>query len=138
MRILLFSALGLAALGCDASRPANNSPSAPTTSQKPRPAEPADRTNTGVNVRDRDSTAKTPIDQNENQPDIDRTAAIRKRIVDRKLSVEATNVKVITQEGKVTLRGPVPTVEEKDTIEQIATDVAGAENVDSQLEVSGK
>jgi osmotically-inducible protein OsmY len=138
MRILLFSALGLAALGCDANRPANNSPSAPTTSQNTRPAEPADRTNTGVNVRDRDSTAKTPIDQNENQPDIDRTANIRKRIVDRKLSVEATNVKVITQDGKVTLRGPVPTAEEKEAIEQIATDIAGAENVDSQLEVSGK
>ena len=63
---------------------------------------------------------------------------IRKRIVDTKLSVNAHNVKIITQDGKVTLRGPVTTEEEKQQIEQIARDVAGANNVDSQLEVDNK
>jgi len=142
MKYSLLGTLCLAMLGCDANRPASPAPStpaAPPTSQSGLgPAEPADRTNTGVNVRDRSDDAKTPIDQNENQPDIDRTATIRKRIVDQKLSVEATNVKVITQNGKVTLRGPVPTAQEKDAIEAIAKDVAGADQVDSQLEVSGK
>ena len=98
-------------------------------------AEPADRTNTGVNVRDRDSTAKTPLDQKENKADIATTADIRKQIVDSKMSVDAHNVKVITQDGKVTLRGPVKTAAEKTKIEEIARAVAGGNNVDNQLEV---
>ena len=91
--------------------------------------------NTGVNVRDRDENAKTPIDQNENQADIDITANIRKQVVDTKMSVNAQNVKIITQDGKVTLRGPVKSTEEKKQIEDIAHAVAGADKVDSQLEV---
>ena len=98
--------------------------------------EPVDRTNTGVNVRDRDSTAKTPVDQNENKTDINITADIRKRVVAEKLSVEAQNVKIITQNGKVTLRGPVKTEDEKQQIEQIAVAVAGVGNVDNQLEAN--
>ena len=95
----------------------------------------ADRDNTGVNERDRDAATKTPIDQNENQSDIDITANIRKRVVDTEMSVNAQNVKIITQDGKVTLRGPVKSAEEKKQIEDLATAVAGAGNVDSQLEV---
>ena len=88
-----------------------------------------------MNVRDRDGTAKTPMDQNENKADINITADIRKRVVETEMSVIAQNVKIITQDGKVTLRGPVKTDQEKRTIEAIARDVAGAEKVDSQLEV---
>jgi len=98
--------------------------------------EPADRTNTGVNVRDRDSTAKTPLDQNENKADIDITAEIRKQVVATKMSVNAQNVKIITQDGKVTLRGPVNTAAEKTSIQDIARAVAGNSNVDNQLEVN--
>jgi hyperosmotically inducible periplasmic protein len=94
--------------------------------------------NTGVNTRDRDETAKTPIDQNENRADLDVTANIRKRVVDTKMSVNAQNVKIITQSGKVTLRGPVKTAEEKKQIEEFAHAVAGAGNVDSQLEVQAE
>jgi len=96
----------------------------------------SDRTNTGLNVRDRDGTEKTPFDQNENATDIDITAQIRSRVVDTQMSVNAQNVKIITQDRKVTLRGPVATAEEKSRIEEIATSVAGAGNVDNQLEVS--
>src|SRR5262245_45283057 len=95
----------------------------------------ADRDNTALNVRDRSDAAKTPIDQNENQADVKLTAEIRKRVVDTKLSVNAQNVKIITQDGRVTLRGPVRSAEEKQQIEQIAGDIAGAGNVDSQLEI---
>jgi osmotically-inducible protein OsmY len=91
--------------------------------------------NTGVNIRDRDVDVKTPIDQNENQTDIDITANIRKRVVATKMSVDAQNVKIITQDGKVTLRGPVKSAEEKKQIEDIAQAVAGADKVVSQLEV---
>jgi hyperosmotically inducible protein len=94
-----------------------------------------DRDNTGVNVRDRDASPKTPIDQNENQTDIDITANIRKRVVDTKMSVNAQNVKIITQDGKVTLRGPVKSESEKKQIEDIAHNVAGADKVVSELEI---
>ena len=97
--------------------------------------ETVDRDNTAVNERDRAADVKTPIDQNENQKDINITADIRKRVVDTKMSVNAQNVKIITQDGKVTLRGPVKTADEKQQIEDIAHDVAGTDNVDSQLEV---
>ena len=94
-----------------------------------------DRDNTAVNKRDRDGTTKTPLDQNENKVDIGITADIRKRVVNTKMSVNAQNVKIITQDGKVTLRGPVKTADEKKQIEEMARSVAGENNVDSQLEV---
>ena len=94
-----------------------------------------DRDNTAVNERDQLENVKTPIDQNENQEDVDITANIRKQVVDTEMSVNAQNVKIITQDGKVTLRGPVKSDEEKQKIEAIATSVAGADKVDSQIEV---
>ena len=53
------------------------------------------------------------------------------------MSVDAQNAKVVVQGGKVTLRGPVKSQEEKEAVGKIATDVAGAGNVDNQLEVAG-
>jgi hyperosmotically inducible protein len=94
-----------------------------------------DADKTGRNVRDRDANAKTPIDQNENQKDIGITAKIRKRVVDTKMSVNAQNVKIITQDGRVTLRGPVKSADEKERIAGIAEEVAGNGNVDNQIEV---
>jgi osmotically-inducible protein OsmY len=63
------------------------------------------------------------------------TADIRKQVVDTEMSVKSQNVKIITQDGKVTLRGPVETAAEKTRIEEIARAVAGANNIDSQLDV---
>jgi osmotically-inducible protein OsmY len=94
-----------------------------------------DRDNTAINQRDQNDSAKTPMDQSNNQKDIDTTAEIRKQILDSGMSINAQNVKIITDNGKVTLRGPVETAEEKQKIETIAQNVAGATNVDSQLEV---
>ena len=151
MKYLLFGMLCGVAVGCNQSSPpasgAKSTTEPPTTYTANRPIttehpvatnEPVDRTNTGVNVRDRDSTAKTPLDQNENKADIKITADIRKRVVDTKMSVIAQNVKIITQDGKVTLRGPVHTEDEKLRIEKFAMDVAGVNSVDSQLEVDNK
>lgn len=106
----------------DASRPAS-----PTTAK--------DRDNTGVNVRDRDDVVKTPIDQNENQADVNITADIRKRVVDTKMSTNAQNVKIITQDGHVTLRGPVKSEDEKTRIGKIAEQVAGSGKVDNQIDI---
>ena len=77
--------------------------------------------NTGVNKRDADTElTKTPGDQGQNQGDIDTTAAIRKRVVDMDLSTNADNAKIITEGGKVTLRGVVDSDEEKQTLERLA------------------
>ena len=117
--------LALGAGGCtDSNRPANEQRSGTV-----------DKDNSAVNERDRPAAAKTPLDQNESKNDIGVTAAIRKRVVDTKMSVNAQNVKIITQDGKVTLRGPVKSAEEKKQIEDIAHAVAGSDKVDSQLEV---
>ena len=106
----------------------------PITTEYPT-TDPVERDNTEVNVRDRDSESKTAIDQNENAADIEITASIRSKVVDTEMSVAAQNVKIITQDGKVTLRGPVRSDEEKKSVEDIAKGVAGSDNVDSQLEV---
>jgi hyperosmotically inducible periplasmic protein len=95
-----------------------------------------DPKNTAVNVRDRSEATKTPIDQKENQGDINLTANIRKRVVDTEMSTDAHNVKIISQDGRVTLRGPVKSEDEKAKIEAIAHDVAGKSNVDSELEIA--
>lgn len=101
----------------------------------PSAATPPD--NTAINQRDRDLEAvKTPIDQDENQRDVNITADIRKQVLAHEnMSVNARNVKIITSQGKVTLRGPVETAEEKDVIEGIAKNVAGNDNVDNQIDV---
>ena len=116
--------------GCNESarNETNSTPSAAETTT-------VERDNTAVNTRDRSSDAKTPIDQNENQSDIDITANIRQRVVDTEMSVNAQNVKIITQDGVVTLRGPVASEEEKSQIEELAVEIAGPAKVVNQLEV---
>ena len=128
--LVIAALLVSSSVGCNEGKPTatNATPAASDSST-------AKRDNTEVNVRDRSEAAKTPIDQNENQKDIDITANIRKRVVDTKMSVNAQNVKIITQDGKVTLRGPVKSEEEKSQIEKMAHEVAGPANVDNQLEV---
>lgn len=92
--------------------------------------------NTARNVRDRDDRTVTPLDQGNSKADVDTTAQIRKEIVAGKnMSVNARNVKVITNKGKVTLRGPVNSAEEKRLIGEIAERIARPGNVDNQLEV---
>ena len=92
-------------------------------------------TNTGINDRDRDGGSLTPMDQG-GGADRDITAAVRKAVVaDSALSYDAKNVKIITQAGKVTLRGPVKTDAEKTSIEGKAKAVSGVTSVDDQLEV---
>ena len=92
--------------------------------------------NTARNVRDRDPKTLTPLDQGNSKADIDRTARIRREIMDMKdLSVNAKNVKIITNEGHVTLRGPVDSADEKRIIGEIATRIATSEHTDNQLEV---
>jgi len=99
-------------------------------------AEPKDADNTAKNVRDRDDRTATPMDQGGSEGDRTITAEIRKQIVDNDaLSTNAKNVKIITQDGVVTLRGPVKDAQEKTTVAGIARKAAGVKRVDDQIEV---
>jgi hyperosmotically inducible protein len=101
------------------------------------PAEHHTADNTGVNQRDVDRNAVTPLDQRENASDLEITQKIRQMVVgDDALSFTAKNVKIITQEGRVVLRGPVKTAAERTAIAAHANKVAGAGRVDNQLEVT--
>jgi hyperosmotically inducible periplasmic protein len=92
--------------------------------------------NTKVNERDTNTAAPTPGDQGNNQTDLKITQQIRQAVMaDGALSFTAKNVKIITQNGKVTLRGPVKSEDERSRIEAAARKVAGAAQVDNQLEV---
>jgi osmotically-inducible protein OsmY len=91
--------------------------------------------NTRMNERDRDRSAATPMDQKNNADDLETTQAIRKAVMaDDSLSATAKNVKIITENGVVTLRGVVKTEAEKKAIEAKARSV-GSERVDNQIDV---
>jgi hyperosmotically inducible periplasmic protein len=93
--------------------------------------------NTKVNKRDQDQSRPTAGQQKENRPDRDITRQIRQSITqDKGLSTYARNIKIITQNGNVTLRGPVRSEEEKKTIESKANEVAGAGHVKSELQIA--
>jgi osmotically-inducible protein OsmY len=92
--------------------------------------------NTAKNERDRSGDTKTSGDQSNSPEDIKITAAIRRAVVgDKSLSMTAKNVKIITANGVVTLRGPVKNAQEKATIVKLAKNGAGKARIDNQLEV---
>ncbi|MEO5926393.1 MAG: BON domain-containing protein [Bryobacteraceae bacterium] len=93
--------------------------------------------NSKVNQRDKGPGAVTADKQGNSKADVERTAAIRKSILEQKeLSTYAQNVKVITLNSVVTLRGPVRDQHERELIGQLATGIAGAQNVNNELEVA--
>ena len=95
--------------------------------------------NTKVNQRDKNKAEPTADQQKENQPDRELARQIRRSIVqDKSLSSYAHNVKIIAQNGVVTLKGPVRSDEEKTAVEAKASEIAGADKVTSQLEVKPK
>jgi hyperosmotically inducible protein len=103
----------------------------------PPPATETAPDNTGRNVRDRSGATLTPGDQSETKADRTLTQRIRKAVVkDKSLSTTAHNIKIITNNGTVTLRGPVKTEHERDKIVAKAQQIAGAKHVDNQLEVT--
>ena len=95
--------------------------------------------NSGVNVRDRNPETMTAGQQSNAKGDVELTRRIRRAVVkDNSLSMMAHNVKIISANGSVILRGPVKTEEEKATIARKAQAIAGADKVDNQLEVKGQ
>jgi hyperosmotically inducible periplasmic protein len=129
--VLLFS-LALLALGGYAG-------TAYSTEGTPSPPAATAPDNTGRNVRDRGGATMTPGDQSESEADRTVTQQIRRAVVaDDSLSTIAKNVKIITTDGVVTLRGPVQSPHEKEAIEAKARQFAGINQVDNQLEVKGQ
>lgn len=131
LMIFLLAAIGVTGCGDDRSqRSGSDDRAAPSTAQAPD--------NTGRNVRDRGGETKTPGDQAENEADRTITQNVRQAITsDDSLSTSAQNVKIISNDGNVTLRGPVKSEQEKKEIEAKAKQVAGVKRVDNQLEVTG-
>ncbi|MDQ6707467.1 MAG: BON domain-containing protein [Acidobacteriota bacterium] len=92
--------------------------------------------NTKVNKRDRKPAAVTADQQKMNSGDRDITRKIRRAVyADKSLSTYAHNVKIVTENGMVTLKGPVHSEEEKKTIEAKATEIAGAGKVTNNISV---
>jgi osmotically-inducible protein OsmY len=98
---------------------------------------PAD--NTGRNARDSDGKTLTSGDQSNSKSDVEITRQIRQAIVkDDSLSTSAHNVKIITNGGVVTLRGPVASTDEKTMVAKKAEKINGVSKVDNQLEVANQ
>ena len=96
---------------------------------------PAD--NTKVNKRDRADGAVTADQQKENASDRALVKKIRQSLVsDKSLSMYAHNVKVVAQDGQVTLKGPVRSEDEKRSVETKATKIAGAGRVTNEITVA--
>lgn len=92
--------------------------------------------NSATNKGDRNAGAITADQQPNNKSDLETSREIRRAITgDKSLSTYAHNIKIVTQQGKVTLRGPVRTETEKETVQAKATAVAGADNVTSEVTV---
>ncbi len=89
-------------------------------------SKPTKADNSAQNKADRQDNSPTADQQKMNPADRDLTAKIRKDIMtDKSLSTYAHNVKIISQNGVVTLKGPVRSQDEMTTIVSIATNAAG-------------
>jgi len=98
-------------------------------------AQPAD--NTGINKRDTSPENITADQQSQTKEDREITQKIRQAVVDDKsLSTYAHNVKIITVDGMVTLKGPVRSEDEKRTIEEKAGQIAGKDKIRSEIEIA--
>ena len=95
--------------------------------------------NTKINQRDRSKSEPTADQQKDNRSDRELARQIRRAIVkDKSLSTYAHNIKVIAQDGMVTLKGPVNTQEEKQAIEAKAAAIAGQGKITNEIEVGSK
>jgi hyperosmotically inducible protein len=126
-------ALGLPGAG-EAKDPAKTTAEDPANTAEARESAPD---NSGRNVRDKSGDTLTPGDQSNSESDVELTRKIREAVVgDDSLSLQAHNVKIISVDGVVTLRGPVTSEGEKSRIASLAEKNAGSGKVHNQLEVA--
>ena len=94
--------------------------------------------NTARNERDRSGETQTSGDQSNSSADLKITQAIRQALMkDGELSMTAKNIKIITDNGHVTLRGPVKNAQEKAGVDKLAKSAAGGAKIDNQLDIKG-
>jgi hyperosmotically inducible protein len=93
--------------------------------------------NTTVNKRDRNADQVTADQQKNNRPDRELTKDIRRSIMaDKSLSSYAHNIKIVSQNGTVTLKGPVKSDDEKQAVIAKAVAVVGSsDKVTDQVSV---
>jgi len=109
----------------------------PASSQSTTGVTGAGADNTRLNQRDRNDASTTPMDQSNHSSALDLVTQVRRAITDDSgLSVGARNVKVIANNGVVTLRGPVASAQEKARVQQDAAGVNGVTRVDNQLDIA--
>ena len=93
--------------------------------------------NSKTNQGDADKGAMTAQQQKMNPADRDTSKQIRSALMkDKSLSTYAHNIKIITRDGKVTLKGPVRSEDEKHEITAKAASIAGADNVNDELTIA--
>jgi osmotically-inducible protein OsmY len=132
MKILLSPILG--ALLFVYSSPAQQANPSPTAASGSSEAD-----NTKRNSTDENRNTETAEKQSNNKDDLALTQKIRQEVVkDGSLSMNGKNIKIIVRAGKVMLRGPVDSQQEKDAIGTKAGQIAGPNQVNNQLEVKGK
>jgi osmotically-inducible protein OsmY len=86
-----------------------------------------------------ESAKPTADDQKQNKADLEITQQIRKLVTDDKgLSTYAKNIKIITQDGSVTLSGPVRSEVEKKSVEAKAAQIAGGSHVKSEIQIAAE
>jgi len=124
-------ALGVGAIGCK--KTAKDNPRVDTT----KVVEPRAADNTGVNERDRKDGETTAQNAGLGQSDTDIMAKIRASVVDDgDLSTNAHNVKIVAENGVVTLKGPVGSEAERTAVAAKASAVVGADKVVNELEIA--
>ncbi len=96
--------------------------------------------NTEMNKRD--ESRDTLLSENQAQAsknDAELTRLIRKELTnDKQLSIYSQNIKIMTINGNVTLRGPVHTNKEKAEVQKYAQKVVGRANINNEIEVTNK
>jgi osmotically-inducible protein OsmY len=111
----------------------------PVWGQDAQSSSPVPGDNSKINQQDRDPSQPTADQQQNNRSDLDVTKEIRRALVkDNSLSTYAHNVKVIAQDGKVTLKGPVRSDDEKSAVIAKAAQVVGQSNVNDEMTVVPK
>ena len=120
-------------LACVGAFAADNPTTAPSVQGQTTP----NADNSRMNTRDRSGATQTPQDQAvTTEADRKLLAAVRRAVTtDKSLSTSAHNVKIVTKDGVVTLRGPVNSADEKSKVGQLAQQVAGVSSVQNQLDV---
>jgi hyperosmotically inducible periplasmic protein len=107
------------------------------TTQSPAQEPTTSPDNTKANQCNRSNAESTADEQKENSSDRDTTRRMRQSLVkDKSLSTYAHNIKIITHNGIVTLKGPVRSGEEKTALADKTAEVADENNVNNELTVA--